>query len=1209
MIYRFGDCTLDTQRHRLQRGGQPRRLRSKALQILLYLLEHRDRTVLKQELCEQVWPQSFISEATLESTVRAMREAIGDSGRAQQLIQTVYGYGYRFIAAVEVGADGPPGVSGEAMPSLPGSASAPPPNDDLHAALGSRMPESATGNHDRGAPGMSDDAEALPQDLAPERFVGPFPVWEQKPVAVLAVELTFPTATANEVATDEPWTAASRWEQALVATVQGFGGIVLQRSPSLLLAAFGMPRTLEQLPQRAVQAALALRQLVVEGAGLDPCPTLRVAGHWGRLLVEVQAHDPTLPLRALGDTLAWPVRLLGQASPGDILLSPELAPLVEGWCEVQAREVPLPGGQPGRISVYAVVGTRPQWPRLGMHGRRRLSPFVGREQELAMLGARWRQVEAGQGQVVAIIGEPGMGKSRLCYEFLCSPLAHGRLVLETQGTAYGQAIPYRPIIDLLKDYFRLDDGDTVPIIRDKVTAKLHDRDDMRKPITPACLTLLDVPVEDPQWQAIDASQRRQRTLDAIKRLLVWESQEHPLLLIVENLHWIDAETQAVLDTLVESLPAARLFLLTTYRPEYHHSWGNKTAYTQVRLDPLPCERAHELVNSLLGGDATLAPLTQMLIERTEGNPFFLEESIRTLVDTQVLVGEQGAYRLGQALLSVQVPATVQAVLAARIDRLPPEEKLLLQSAAVIGTKVPFPLLQAIAELPEARLHDSLAHLQAAEFVYETRLFPDYEYTFMHALTREVAYGSLLRERRRALHVRIVEVLEGFSPDRLGESAEHLAHHALRGEVWEKALSYCRQVGEKARNRGAVRAALTSFEQALDALGHLPEHSDTGVLAIELYHRLGDMLSLVAEHARSLAVLGEAEARARQLGDRARLGNALSRMVQVRLIVGDVEGALAAGQEALDLAVMLRDPALHVHAAYSLGQVHARMGDYRRAAEVLRGNVAALAQSTPGDMRLDCIKSQAWLAEVLSILGEFAEGRRYGEEALRLAMGDGQWYIAPFGIHARLGSLYLAQGDLEAAIRVLEEGLALCRATGNRAPLWAIVGGLGEAYAHTGHIAEGLALLEEAHGDDLRSGRLGSGYVTHLRQLSAVYLLTGRVDEAWRQAGQAVDLARAQKLCGHEAQALCQLGAVQAHADLPNVQQAEVCYREALKLAGKLDMRPLQAHCHRGLGTLYAQTNRPEQARAALATAIELYHAMDMTFWLPQAEAILAQIHG
>jgi tetratricopeptide (TPR) repeat protein len=592
-----------------------------------------------------------------------------------------------------------------------------------------------------------------------------------------------------------------------------------------------------------------------------------------------------------------------------------------------------------------------------------------------------------------------------------------------------------------------------------------------------------------------------------------------------------------------------------------------------------------------------ASLQQAIVAKAAGNPFFVEELT------------WAALEHGDHAGTLPMPDTIEAVLAARIDRLPPEEKRLLQTAAVIGTEVPLPLLQRLVGLPDDVLHRGLAHLQGREFLYETHLFPEHAYTFKHALTREVAYGSLLHERRRALHHQIVEALEALYPDRLGEYAEHLAHHALQGVVWEKAVSYCHQAGEKAKNSGAVREAVTYCEQALDALGHLPEHSDAGVLAIEVHHRIGDVLSLVGEHARSLALLGEAAARARQLDDRARLGGVLSTMVTVRIIVGDVEGALAAGQEALELAAMLKDPALHVHASYRLGQLYASIGGYRRAAEVLRGNVAALARSTPSDMRLWCIKSQAWLAEVLGMLGEFAEGRRHGEEAHRLAMGDGQWYNAPFAIHARLGCLYLSQGDLEAAIRVFEEGLALCRTSGNRAPLWAIVGGLGEAYVHTGRLDEGLALLEEAHRDDLRTGALGAQYVSHLRQLSAVYLLAGRCDEAWQHACQAFDLGREQKLRGEEAHALFQLGAVHAHASPPDVQQAEPHYREALMLAGELGMRPLQAHCHRGLGTLYAQTGRPEQASAALTTAIALYRAMEMTFWLPQAEAALAAVEG
>jgi tetratricopeptide (TPR) repeat protein len=357
-------------------------------------------------------------------------------------------------------------------------------------------------------------------------------------------------------------------------------------------------------------------------------------------------------------------------------------------------------------------------------------------------------------------------------------------------------------------------------------------------------------------------------------------------------------------------------------------------------------------------------------------------------------------------------------------------------------------------------------------------------------------------------------------------------------------------------------------------------------------------------------LGEAAARARQLDDRARLGDVLSRMVSVRGIVGDFEGAMAAGQEALELAATLGDPDLHVHVSYRLGQTYMRIGDYRRAAEVLRGNVEVLARSTPGYMRDRCISSQGWLAEVLGMLGEFAEGRRHGEEALRLARGDGPWYgDVPIPARSRLGCLYLTQGDLEAAIRVFEEGMALCHATGNSAPLWAIVGGLGEAYARTGRLVEGLALLEEARRDDLRTRRLGSSYVSHLRQLSVVYFLAGRVDEARQHACQALDRARQLKACGEQAHALFQLGAVHAQASPPEVQQAEARYREALMRAEALGMRPLQAHCHRGLGTLYTKTGRQEQARASLSTAITLYRAMEMTFWLPEAEAALAAVEG
>jgi tetratricopeptide (TPR) repeat protein len=673
--------------------------------------------------------------------------------------------------------------------------------------------------------------------------------------------------------------------------------------------------------------------------------------------------------------------------------------------------------------------------------------------------------------------------------------------------------------------------------------------------------------------------------------------------VFEDLHWIDAETQAFLNSLIESLPTAQLLLLVNYRPEYQHGWGSKTYYTQLRLDPLPPVSADELLQVLVGNDATLVPLKQLLMARAEGNPFFLEESVRTLVETGVLEGERGAYHLGQALPTVQVPATVQAVLAARIDRLPSDEKRLLQTAAVIGTEVPLPLMQAIAEVPEEVLQRGLAHLQAAEFLYETRLFPEHEYTFKHALTHEVAYGSLLLERRRGLHARLVDAIEALAAEREAEQVERLAHHAVRGEVWDKAVTYCQQAGARAHDHAAFREAATYFDQALHALEYLDEPHDSRALAIDLRLALVRTLVLLGEHRRLLTLLDEAEALARTLDDRPRLVQVLAGMTLARRTTRAMDSALAAGEEALALATALGESALQGQASLDLGQVYFVCGNYRRAAELFQRNVEA-ADREPHRPRTDVqIASQAYLAVTLSLLGAFSEGRRHGEEALRLATLAGRGGT-PMTALNWLGSVYLRQGDLEHAVQVLERGVAFRRASGGS--LQMIAGSLGHAYALQGRLAEGLALVEEAVSESIRRG---APFAAPFANLSEVCRLAGRFDEAWQHAWQALDLARQQKTRGHEAHALYELGAIQAHTDAPDTAQAEAYYQQALTLAEELGMRPLQAHCHQGLGTLYAKIDRHEQARTALFTAIEMYQSMEMTFWLPQAQAVLTQVEG
>jgi DNA-binding winged helix-turn-helix (wHTH) protein/class 3 adenylate cyclase len=804
MIYGFGDYELDTQLFELRCAGTPLKLEPKVFDLLAHLIRHHDRVVTKQELFAHLWPERFISAAVLDYCIMAARKAVGDSGRRQRVIKTVRGRGYRFVAATEERVTDAAGSIGLVAREAPSHG-----EPQLHEPDGrvARAGWSAEPSHAPASPSLS-PAEREPAE-------GPFghqdngmavptggetwatePAWEQKPVAVLAIDVAFPEAMDSTIPYDDPWTVCMRWQQAIAATIQGFGGLVVRHALSPLIAIFGLPHTLEQMPQRAVQAALATRHLI-EGGLPDECkpgPALRMAVHVGHVLVDIQARDPMARLLALRETLSLPVRLLGRAAPGDIVLAPKVGQLVEGWFELQRCAAPRVARASSRKGAHKVLGLGPKRSPLEVHGKRPLSRFVGREREMAILRDLLRQVEKGRGEVVGVVGEPGVGKSRLCYELTQLYRPYGWLILESSPVAYGKDTPYLPIVDLLKIYFQVDPRDEVRTVGDKAVEKLGRLDIGLWPTLSAVLALLNVPVEDPEWQALEPRQRRQHTLDAVKRMLLRESQAQPLLLVVENLHWIDSETQAFLDSLVESLPTARMMLLVNHRPEYHHHWGSKTYYTQLRLDPLPPKRADELLRALLGESASLEPLKQLVIGKTEGNPFFVEESVRTLVESQVLVGERGAYHLVQTPQTIQVPATVQAILATRIDRLPPVAKHLLQCAAVIGREGSLPLLQAIAEMAEDDLQRGLAHLQTAEFVYETGLFAERAYTFKHAMTHDVAYSSLPQERCRLLHARIVAALEQRHAGRLAEQIERLALHAFRGTVWDKAVTYGQQGG-------------------------------------------------------------------------------------------------------------------------------------------------------------------------------------------------------------------------------------------------------------------------------------------------------------------------------------------------------------------------------------------------------------------------------
>jgi tetratricopeptide (TPR) repeat protein len=914
---------------------------------------------------------------------------------------------------------------------------------------------------------------------------------------------------------------------------------------------------------------------------------------------------------AIGQTTHLAARMEQLATPGSIRLTAETLRLAEGLVQVTALG-PVPvRGLTEPVEVFELVGASAIRGRLQASAARGLTRFVGRQQELAALQQALEQAGSGHGQVVALVGEAGLGKSRLAYEFVHSHHTQGWRVLESASVSYGKATPYFPVIDLLKRYCHVEEHDDTRTIRAKVTGQVLTLDPALQDAVPALLWLLDALPDDSPFGQLDAPQRRQRTLDALKRVILRETQVQPLLLVCEDLHWIDSETQALLNNLVESVPTARLLLLVNYRPEYQHTWGSKTYYTQLRLDPLPPVSADELLQALLGDDASLQPLTQLLIARTEGNPFFLEESVRTLVETGVLVGEHGAYSLAQTILTVQVPATVQAVLAARIDRLPPEEKGLLQTAAVIGTEVLMSVLQAIAALPEAVFHHGLAHLQAAEFLYETRLFPDQTYTFKHALTHEVAYGGLLQERRRVLHARIVEALEALAGERVAEQVERLAQHALRGEVWGKAVAYCRQAGEKAMTQSAYREAVGYFEQALSALPHVPETRNTREQAIDLQLALSSALTTLADFGRTLEVLREAESVAVALDDAHRLGQVLVFLARHFFVMGTRDQAIAAAQRALVLATASGEVVQQALAHNFLGAAYWAQGDYRRAIDC-SGQAAAFFDGARrhglfGGYVLPAVGSRANLARCYAALGLFAQGRALGEEGLRIA--EAVAHPASLMLASRgIGVLALHQGDLHRALPVLERAMGICYEAD--LPGWfpMVADALGAAYTLAGRIADAVPLLTQVMEQTTVTDRAGIQTLC-LLSLGEAQVLADHLAEAHALTERALALSREYQERGHQAYARRLLGDIAAQREPPEIAHAEANYQHALALAEALGMRPLQAHCHRGLGTLYAATGRREQARTELSTAVEMYRAMDMTFWLPQTETAVAQVEG
>lgn len=979
--------------------------------------------------------------------------------------------------------------------------------------------------------------------------------------------------------------------------VEKFGGTVSHVMGDGIMALFGAPVSLEDHAIRACHAALTMQEVVrhygddIQRAYGVPIQ-IRIGLNSGEVVLNVSGHGLHVSYTAIGQPVHIASRMEQMAKPGTVLATSATVQLARGSVEAKPIGPVMVKGVERPIEVAEIARSATRRSRFDLALVRGVTPFLGRERELEQLLATLDLVVAdGGGRSATICGDAGIGKSRLVHEFLKALAQRNVLALDGGAAPYGSGAWYRPGVHILRQFFNIAETDDIAMQQQKVAGRIVALDgDVNVVGAPILVLLHALPLEH-RFFNLSLSERRQRVFAALMWLGDRMTRDRPLVLVYEDLQWTTSDTRDFLDAFVRSPPRSTLVVLT-YRPDYDAGWAVKRAALELKLEGLAPPAARRVITSLLGEDASLAGLEDELARRSGGNPLFIEEHVRGMVEAGQLAGHPGGYRLGVQHDGFEIPPTVRAVLAARIDRLDRLDKRVLQALAAVGEFATVDVLERIGEVPIEELRKSLRRLEQAGLLVERSDRERLGYEFKHALTQAVAYATLLQDRRRSLHLAIMEAL------RDSQEYDVLARHAELGEAWDRALVYLRDAGRLRASHFAGIEAIACFERALDAFERLPPARASLETAFEIHCDLRNALVPLGQHERLHKVLEKARAVAESLGGEQRLALIDAFLSNYYGNVGRSDLALESGERSLALAERVGATDLLIAGHMSVGEIRRTLGDYREARDHCR---AALALITPdaesdflGQVGLPAVRVRSHLAWTLAELGDFAGAYAVADEALRIADRHAHQYTV---CHAclGLGGVRVRQGEWEAAISILARGLAVSMQVPLLRP--PIAADLGVAFARCGRVAEGLTHVQDAVASAKSMGR-HSRLPLLIVKCGEVQLLAGETAEAMRLATEALDLATRQQERGNVVYATLLLAGIHA-AQPAQLSQAEARYGEALRLALEVGMRPLAAHARAGLARLYALASAAVAAEVNRAAAVDLYREMGMRYWLAQ----------
>jgi class 3 adenylate cyclase/tetratricopeptide (TPR) repeat protein len=1028
----------------------------------------------------------------------------------------------------------------------------------------------------------SDDLQIrAPETPAPENVEG-----ERKTITALFADFKGSMGINEDLDSEEVRAIVDPALKLMIDAVHHYDGYVSRSTDDGIFALFGAPVAHEDHPQRALSVALRMKAEVKRYAeklraekGLNM--HVRVGINTGEVVVrEIRMGEKHTEYGPMGHPISVAANVQMLLAPGSIAITESVRKLVEGFVTVKSLGRAQIKGGSELHEIYEVTGPGPLRSRFQRAAARGYTRFVGRRREMEMLKNAAESAKMGRGQIVASVAEPGVGKSRLLFEFKATS-QNEWLVLEGVSFSHGKTTAYLPVIELLHDYFGIKPDDEPLQRREKVASKARTLDRSLEETLPHLFGLLGIVEGTDPLAGMDEQIRRRRTQEAVKRILVRESLNRPLMLIFEDLHLIDDATQGVLNLLAEGIASASVLLLVNYRPEYTHQWSSKTYYTHLRLDPLAKESADEMLSARIGDSPDLAPVKRLILERTEGNPLFIEEVVEALFDEGVLV-RNGGVKVTRPLSELKIPPVIQGILAARIDRLSPHAKELLQTLAVIGSQFPLELVRQVVQLPDDRLDPLLDVLQAGEFIYERPARGDIEYTFKHALTREVTYASILSERRKALHAQIGMAIERLNSARLEDQVPVLAHHFREAADAERAIQYSRRAGEQAAVRGVYRSAIAHFRAALEILKASPETDGSGRTELEILMALGPALMTVngqgSDSARAVYK------RAVELTQRDSPSAAHFQAVYCLWVVKHTSDLA----EARDLVPLLfeeaqqLDNATYVADSYcATGVTLFWLGDFVSAREQLERGVELSAGSGEelrmlnNDLR---VSTRLYLANDLWFLGFPDQALALADKAMTLAQSSEHYNTVA---SAMVQSIFLRvwRRETSAVVQQVAHAVAYRKEHGLSWLQVALAPCFGWALVQQGKFEDGIAAL-----CDGMAAWKGAGTAMcamwFASWLSDAYRQAGRFDEGLAATDEALKLIQRSGERNAEGELYRVKGELLRTDEQPD--QAEVCFRKAIEIAHSQKAKSWELRATTGLARLLRDTNRRSQARATLA---------------------------